>query len=180
MIIFTSDHGETLGNHRLIEKGCRFYEGLVRVPLIWSWPGHFPVGVVSDALVELTDKAPTLLELAGETVPGHMQGKSLLPILTGAASPVEHRTSVRSEYFDALLLEPDASRATMLRNRRYKLVVYHGHGLGELYDLQEDPGEFVNLWDDPAHQQVKMAMLIKSFDGLGRGGGCGDRRIGPM
>jgi arylsulfatase len=179
VIIFTSDHGETLGDHGLIEKGCRFYEGLVRVPLIWSWPGHFPAGVVSDALVELTDKAPTLLALAGEPIPAHMQGKSLLPILTGAASPAEHRTSVRSEYFDALL-EPDASRATMLRNRRYKLMVYHGHGLGELYDLQEDPGEFVNLWDDPAHQSVKMALLVESFDGLAAAVDVGTERIGPM
>lgn len=179
VVIFTSDHGETLGDHGLIQKGCRFYEGLVRVPLIWSWPGHFPPGVVSDGLVELTDKAPTLLELAGEAVPAHMQGRSLLPILTGEAGPKEHRASVRCEYFDALD-HSDHSRGTMLRNRRYKLVVYHGHGLGELYDLQEDPGEFVNLWDDPSHQSVKMEMLLESFDGLAAAVDVGTTRIGPM
>jgi arylsulfatase A-like enzyme len=91
VIIFTSDHGEMLGDHGLIQKGCRFYEGLVRVPLIWSWPGHFQQGLQSDALVELTDIAPTLLQLAGQPVPERMQGRSLLPILTGQAAPEHHR-----------------------------------------------------------------------------------------
>ena len=65
VIIFTSDHGETLGDHGLIQKGCRFYEGLVRVPLIFAWQQQFMNGLKSDALVELVDKTPTLLELAG-------------------------------------------------------------------------------------------------------------------
>ena len=85
VIIFMSDHGEMLGDHGLIQKGCRFYEGLVRVPLIWSWPGQIAAGRQYSDLVELTDIAPTLLELAGERVPDDMQGKSLLPMLTGEA-----------------------------------------------------------------------------------------------
>ena len=84
-----------LGDHGLIEKGCRFYEGLVRVPMIWSWPGHFRSGLVADALVELTDIMPTLLDLAGMDQPPHLAGKSLLPILTGQASPATHRDYVR-------------------------------------------------------------------------------------
>ena len=87
MIIFTSDHGETLGDHGLIQKGCRFYEGLVRVPLIFSLPGQFVDGLRSDALVELVDKAPTLLELADLPIPEQMHGRSLLPILSGEAEP---------------------------------------------------------------------------------------------
>jgi arylsulfatase A-like enzyme len=180
VIIFTSDHGETLGDHGLIQKGCRFYEGLVRVPLIISWPGHFQQGVVSQALVELTDLAPTLLQLAGMRVPERMQGRSLLPILTGDTSLHEHRDFVRSEYFDALQ-EPNGSYGTMYRDRRYKLVVYHGHGLGELYDLENDPGEFDNLWDDPEHQTLKCDLLWRSFDASMLGGiDVGTRRIGPM
>lgn len=180
VIIFTSDHGEMLGDHGLIQKGCRFYEGLVRVPLIISWPGQFQQGVVSKALVELTDLAPTLLDLAGMRIPERMQGRSLLPILTGQASPHEHRDFVRSEYFDALQ-EPDSSYATMYRDRRYKLVVYHGHRLGELYDLESDPGEFDNLWDDPNQQALKCDLLWRSFDASILGGiDVGTRRIGPM
>ncbi|MEZ4865355.1 MAG: sulfatase-like hydrolase/transferase [Caldilineaceae bacterium] len=179
VVIFTSDHGETLGDHGLIQKGCRFYEGLVRVPLIWSWPGHFAAGLRSDALVELTDKAPTLLALAGQTPPTYMQGRSLLPILTGEADPDHHRDFVRCEYYDALGLA-DGTFATMYRDRRYKLVLYHGHGLGELYDLEQDPHEFTNLWDEPAQQSLKLELLQRSFDAAMLAAGRGPQRIGPM
>lgn len=168
VIIFMSDHGETLGDHGLVAKGCRFYEGLVRVPLIISWPGHFPQGLVSDALVELTDVAPTLLELAGVDAPERMQGRSLLPILTEAAPPHAHRDFVRSEYYRTLnpiaQAHFEGSYATMLRDRHYKLVVYHGHDIGELFDLENDPGEFTNLWDDPDYVTVKLKLMKQSFD----------------
>jgi arylsulfatase len=179
VVLFTSDHGETLGDHGLIQKGCRFYEGLVRVPLIWSWPGVFPSGLRSDALVELTDKAPTLMELAGLEPLPEMQGRSLLPILRGEASPETHREFVRCEYFDAVD-GPDHSRATMYRDRRYKLVVYHGHNLGELYDLENDPHEFVDLWDHPDYQLLKLDLMQRSFDASMMAVDLGPRRIGPM
>lgn len=179
VVIFTSDHGEMLGDHGLIQKGCRFYEGLVRVPLILSWPGHFEQGLVSEALVELTDLAPTLLELADLAVPEHVQGQSLLPLLTGETPADHHRDFVRCEYYDALA-RPDASRGTMIRDRRYKLVVYHGHSLGELYDLEEDPEEFVNRWDDAQYQSIKLELMQRSFDALAQAVDTGSRRIGPM
>ncbi|MEM7537126.1 MAG: sulfatase-like hydrolase/transferase [Chloroflexota bacterium] len=180
IIIFTSDHGETLGDHGLIQKGCRFYEGLVRIPLIISWPERFQANVVSPALVELTDLAPTLLEAAGQSVPTHMQGRSLLPLLTGNAPLDDHRYFVRSEYFDTLD-QPAASYATMYRDRQHKLVVYHGTGLGELYDMVADPDEFENRWNDEAMMEVKMDLLLRSFDASMFGGiDVGTERIGPM
>lgn len=172
VIVFNSDHGEMLGDHGLLLKGCRFYEGLVRVPLILSWPGHFEAGLVSDALVELIDIAPTLLGLAGTSVPAGMQGRSLLPILRGEVSPHQQRAFVRCEYYRAL--NPDipernqyeGSYATMYRDNRYKIVVYHGHMQGELYDLQEDPGEFDNRWDDPAYGEIRFDLMRRNFDAL--------------
>lgn len=172
VVIFMSDHGETLGDHGLLLKGNRFYEGLVRVPLIFSWPGHFAEGLVSDALVELTDIAPTLLELAGLPPIEEAAGRSLLPILTGQADPHHHRDWVRCEYYRAL--NPDGPGrdegefnvhfGTMYRTRRHKLCVYHGHSHGELFDLENDPWEFDNLWDDPAHAQLRFDLLKASFD----------------
>ena len=179
LVLFTSDHGEMLGDHGLIQKGCRFYEGLVRVPLILAWPDHVRRGLVSDALVELTDLAPTLLQAAGLAAPEWMQGRSLLPLAAGEADPRHHRDAVWCEYFDAIDA-PDATRATMYRNQRYKLIVYHGHGLGELYDLEQDPGEFDNLWDDPAHAALKADLLLKSYAASIRAVDAGTRRIGPM
>ena len=153
VVVFTSDHGESAGDHGLTQKGCRFFDGLTRVPLIWRWPGRFVAGLRSDALVELTDIAPTLLEIAGLPVPEETQGRSLLPILRGAAPSDEHRDYVRCEYLDAVDF-PGHTRATMYRNRRWKLNVYHNHGLGELYDMQADPHEFDNLWDSPDHREL--------------------------
>jgi arylsulfatase A-like enzyme len=171
VVIFTSDHGEMLGDHGLTRKGCRFYEALVRVPLILRWPACFRSGLRSDALVELMDLAPTVLELGGLEPPEHMQARSLLPILTGRAEPDRHRDLVRCQYYSALPpreVVPDwgfeGSRATMVRDERYKLTAYHAHDLGELYDLQEDPWEFQNLWDDPAHQEQRHRLLKCCLD----------------
>ena len=122
VIIFTSDHGEALGDHGLIQKGCRFFDGLVRVPLIWSWPGAFAAGLRSPALVELTDIVPSLLDICGLTIPNYMTGRSLLPILAGRQSPERHRDFVRSEYIDALD-RPDGSVGSMYFDGRYKLVM---------------------------------------------------------
>ena len=168
LVIFTSDHGEMLGDHGLLLKGCRFYEGLVHVPLILRWPGHIAAGATTDALVELTDLAPTLLDAAGLPVPDHMAGRSLLPLLRGAAS--EHRAEVRCEYYAALrslkrnLSGWSDSRATMIRDRRYKLAVYHGHPVGELFDLQEDPDEHRNLWNEGSHAELRFDLLRRCFD----------------
>ncbi len=179
IVIFTSDHGEALGDHGLIQKGCRFYEGLVRVPLIWSWPGNFASGLRSPALVELTDIVPSLLELCDLPLPGYLSGRSLLPILTGKQSPERHRGFVRSEYIDALDL-PDGSVASMYFDGRYKLVRYHNHGLGELYDLELDPGEFVDLWDSAGHLDLKAELLQRTFDAHMLTLYPGPARMGPM
>ena len=179
VIIFTSDHGEMLGDHGLIQKGCRFYDGLVRVPLIFSWQGQFETGLKSNALVELVDKAPTLLELAGLPVPEGMHGQSLIPILRGQGNTNHHRHYVRCEYYDALD-RPDHTFATMYRDKRYKLVVYHGHQEGELYDLVDDPGEFNNLWDSQRMYDTKMELLKRSFDASMFAMDRGPKRVGPM
>ncbi|MHC4564328.1 MAG: sulfatase family protein [Planctomycetota bacterium] len=176
VVIFTSDHGEMAGDHGLNKKGCRFYEGLVRVPLIFSQPGRFKEGLRSDALVELLDIPPTLLELAGLRVPDTMHGKSLLPILTGLADPGHHRDFVRCEYYE--VLEGPRSYATMLRTRRYKMVIYHGHEPGELFDLTKDPHEFDNQWDNPAYAAVRFDLMKKSFDALAFSVDIGPKRVG--
>lgn len=184
VVIFTSDHGEMLGDHGLLYKGCRFYEGLVRVPLIFAWPGRFPGGVVREALVELTDMSASILDLAGVTPPEAFQGRTLRPLLEQAEHADEHREFVRSEYFDALdefFIQGSLSYGTMLRNDRYKLIVYHTHGLGELYDLREDPWEHHNLWDSAEHSAIKHRLLEQSFNATMRESiDPGAPRIAPM
>jgi arylsulfatase A-like enzyme len=163
IVIFSTDHGESLGDHGLTQKGCRFFDGLTRVPLIMAWPGQFRAGLRSDALVELTDVMPTLMECLGLPIPDGTQGRSLLPILRGQAPPDRHREYVRCEYYDAAAL-PNRTFGTMYREGRWKLNVYHGTGVGELYDLESDPYEFVDLWDSPEHRHVKTELMQRSFD----------------
>ena len=179
IIVFTSDHGEMLGDHALNFKGCRFYEGAVHVPLIFSWPGRFKEGLRVAGLTELTDIVPTLLEAIGLPVPDYAQGQSLYPALQGRTNPDKHRPFVRCEYFDSLK-EPHSSRGNMLRDERYKLVVYHRQPVGELYDLEEDPQEFRNLWDDPDSSRIKQRLVAQLLDDLILKGDIGAPRIGPM
>ena len=86
-----SDHGEMLGDHGLLLKGCRFYEGLVRVPLLFSWPRGLARGVESDVLLVVVDVAPTLLEITGLEPPAALHGPSLLPLLRSHEVAAAHR-----------------------------------------------------------------------------------------
>lgn len=165
LVIFMSDHGEMLGDHGLYLKGPYFYEQAIRVPLIISQPGRVLTGQSDAAWVELVDLAPTLLEAAGLTPHIGMQGKSLWSGLTGQATQDHPREDIYCEYYNAMPWhrEPQA-HATMLRDERYKLVAVHGLQLGELYDLQQDPDEQHNLWQEPSAQSIKTRMLQRLCD----------------
>src|SRR5690606_20578889 len=144
-------------------KGCRFYVGLVRVPLIFWYPSYFKENVQSDAMVELIDIVPTLLQLTGLEISDKIQGRSLLPILTGERPPDFHREYVRSEFYDAAMSDK-INYGTMYRTQKYKLVMYHGHEKGELFDMVNDPKEFYNLWDNADYSKIRFELMKKSFD----------------
>jgi len=162
IIIFMSDHGEMLGDHGIYLKGPYLYDGAVRVPLIISYPKRFVKGVRSEALVELFDIAPTILEAVGIERPAGMQARSLMPILVGETDPHTHRDSVYCEYYNAW--KHKEAFATMVRTRTHKLVLFHGTEPSELYDLEKDPCEHDNLWDDPSATKLKMEMLKLASD----------------
>ncbi len=181
IIIFTSDHGELLGDHGLIYKGCRFHEGLTHVPLLVSWPAGGVRGLLSDALVELVDLAPTILDAAGIPVPESMQGESLLPILKGERDPGTHKPYVVSEYHGAIggNAMPDQSHGAMYFDGRYKVCVYQGHEEGEIYDLAEDPGEFENLWYRKDFTEKKAGLLHRAYSAYLSTSDAGIRRTHP-
>lgn len=166
IVIFQSDHGELLGDHGVYLKGPYTYDCSLRVPLIVSWPGRFKAGLVSDAMVELLDVAPTLLEAAGEDIPRGVQGKPLTSILTGDADPGVHRPHVYAEFYERTPGRKDIPDAmlTMLRTRDAKITAYAGLDIGELYDLKADPGEHVNLWNDPKARDMKADLMERCFD----------------
>ena len=160
IVIYMSDHGEMLGDHGFYLKGPHFYDCAMRVPLIIRWPGKFKAGLKSDALVEMMDLMPSLLDAAGIPIPEGVQGRSLTPLLTGQTT--EHRESLYAEHYDSSFLYDPPPMATCVRTRRHKLTIYHTLHTGELYDLEKDPGEFRNLWNDPNSRgaQEQMAALM--------------------
>ncbi|HEY3413134.1 MAG TPA: sulfatase-like hydrolase/transferase [Armatimonadota bacterium] len=167
IVIFMSDHGELLGDHGMYLKGPHMYDCSLRVPLIFSWPGHFKAGLRSDALVELVDIVPTLLTSAGLPIPERVQGESLFDICAGTADPGRHKEQAYAEYYIGQPFHrklKEKPLLTTLRTRTAKITSYAGLEIGELYDLQSDPGEHVNLWDDPKRKALKMEMLKRCFD----------------
>ena len=169
IVIFMSDHGEMLGDHGIYLKGPYFYEPAVHVPLIIAGPKNLlRQGERIGSLTELTDISVTLLDAVGlERHPG-MQGRSLWPLISSrdvSPDPRGTRNDVYCEYYNAMPWHKGpAPQATMVRTERYKLVAFHGEPLGELYDLEADPTETVNLWNDQTYAPVKLDMLQKLCD----------------
>lgn len=163
IIIFSSDHGELLGDHGLMYKGCRFFEGLVHVPLIFSGPA-IQKGMRSNALVELIDIAPTLLDLVGAATPDRMQGRAFTGILQGTSqTPDKHKDTVFCDFNDSVGYSPvpDDTQASMTFDGRYKLILYHSHDIGELFDLATDPGEFENLFYEDTHRDLRDKFILR-------------------
>jgi arylsulfatase len=158
LVVFTSDHGEMLGDHQLMLKGPMMYEQAVRVPLILRWPDALPAGTRCPELVQWIDLAATILAATGTPGPDRGQGQDLLLLATGGASG---RGWALSEYRNSGQPYDPPVHLTMLRRHQWKLVVQHGapatdgDRTGELYDLDVDPDELRNLWDDPAHREVR-------------------------
>ena len=154
LVVFTSDHGHFLGQHGLHYKGAFHYEDMIRVPMIVRWPGHVPAGAVSEAIQSLVDYAPTFLAAAGMRIPGVMTGVSQLETWRGGQAVRDH----------AIVENHHNSTKIHLRTYvtdRYKITVYRTGDHGELFDLQEDPGEVNNLWHDPAAEALRSRMLYE-------------------
>jgi arylsulfatase len=168
MVVFTSDHGEMLGDHQLMLKGPFMYDCAVKVPLIVRWPGCSTPGSRRTELVQWVDLAPTFLDAAGLTRPDAMQGESLLPLLDDTAT--SWRDWAVCHYRNSGNPYPEPVHVTMLRRGRYKVVVHHGapasarERAGELYDLDADPQELTNLWGHPRYQNVKLRLQESLLD----------------
>ena len=166
LIVYHGDHGDLLGDHGIFGKGPYLYEGAVRVPLIMSWPDGLSKGKRSDALVELVDLVPTLCELLDVEIPRGVQGRSLVPVMTGQCADSTHRDGVISEHYAGPVgedAENTGKAITMWRDARYKVIVHHHEPFVELYDLKDDPDEFVNLAQDPAHAALRDRLVSQCF-----------------
>ncbi len=153
LVIFTTDHGHFLGQHGLIAKGAFHYEDMLRTPMIVRYPGRTPESVVSGALQSQVDFAPTFLSAAGIDVPGYMQGVDQLEVWRGRAEKARDHIIVENRH------EPTLVHLRTYVDERYKMTVYRDRPYGEMFDLQEDPGEVRNLWDEPDSAELKCELL---------------------
>ncbi|MBK9082731.1 MAG: alkaline phosphatase family protein [Rhizobiales bacterium] len=172
MIVFTSDHGDYLGDHWLGEKDL-FHDCSARIPLIVMDPSRAadPTrGRAVDALVEAIDLAPTFVERFGGTPARHVfEGHSLAPLLRGQASALPRACAI-SEYDYSMLearrtlgLKPHEARLFMAFDGRWKYV-HAAPFRPMLFDLERDPQELVDLGADPAHEGERTRLKDLVFD----------------
>lgn len=174
MIVFTSDHGDYLGDHWLGEKEL-FHEESVRVPLLVYDPrdaADATRGTVCNELVEAIDLVPTFIEATGAApAPHRLEGRSLMPLLRGE-TPVDWRDSVFSEidyaFYTAretLDLGPSDARGYMIRTNDWKYVHFKGFP-PQLFNLAADPDEFVDLGRSPDHEKIRQDMHNRLLERL--------------
>ena len=149
LVVYTSDHGEMLGEHGWWWKST-FHEAAVRVPLLWSWPGRAPAGRRVEANVSLLDLGPTLLESAGlPALPG-VSGSSFTGRLAGSG---DGEDTVWAEHAQPAGPSGKVSVGRMVKSGPWKYVYWH-EASEELFHLDEDPGERRNRAGDPACAEV--------------------------
>ena len=160
IVIFTSDHGDFMGDHQLMLKGAIHYQGLVRVPFIWFDPHDPAGGRRSSDLLGTIDIASTVLDRAGLGGFNGMQGRSMLPAIANADPQPRARFLIEEESSRLQMGFAERIRLRTVVTDRYRLSTYAGVPWGELYDLREDPDEDINRWNDPAYGGVQMELLF--------------------
>ena len=153
LILFSTDHGAYLGDFALIDKGQYIHEALMRIPFLAKPPIAGYKARRESALVCSVDIAATCISAAGGTVPDYVASRDL-SIYWESSSDVDDRDDVYME----------AGGIHCIRDRRWKYAYYAGRDYGELYDLENDPAEKLNLWDSPDLRDLKKAMKSRLLD----------------
>lgn len=155
LIVFTSDHGDCLGDHGYWFKSMVTYDESMRVPLLASCPGLLPENQTNGSIHGLLDLFPTFLDLAGIPIPTFLEGRNQSetwknPSETSSGNVVVEEKPFRTEWNKRVLVTPE-----------YVFAFYAHREYGELYDKVKDPHRLHNLWDDPEHQQVRQSLLAQ-------------------
>ncbi len=162
LVVFTTDHGDQMGAHRMVEKGPYAYEESWRLPMVAAHPACQAPGSVCSEFVYLHDLFPTFLEVAGQPMPKEPDSQSILANILGQDIPTG-RDSVYGAFAGHLFPAP----LRFVRTATHKLV-YNRTQIGELYDLCADPQELHNLIDAPEAAAVKEDLLQRMHDHMVR------------
>jgi arylsulfatase A-like enzyme len=175
IVMYTSDQGFFLGDHGWYDK--RFmYEESLRMPFIVRYPRAITPGSVTADFALNVDFAETFLDYAGIDIPEYMQGTSLRPVMEGS-TPENWQSAVYYRYWEHLSAPHKVGAHYGLRTERYKLIYYYGKSLGasntsnetrepewELFDLEVDPHEMNNVYDDPAYNEMMKELKDALYD----------------
>lgn len=164
LVVYASDHGDHVGERGLWWKHT-FYEESVKVPLLMRLPGVIPAGEVREEVVNLVDLSQTMVEALGGTPLPHADGRSFWALAQDRATPWQNETF--SEYCTDAVPAWTGRRAVqqrMIRSGAHKLVFYDSEPL-QLFDLDADPDETVNLADDPAYFALRDKLLARLTEG---------------
>jgi uncharacterized sulfatase len=155
IVVFTTDHGHFFGQHGLQAKGGFHYEDLIKLPFIVRYPNKIPSGSVSPAMQSLVDLAPTFLSFCDIPIPSTMTGSDQKLVWLG------EREQARDHVICEFRHEATTIHQKTYVDKRYKITVYYNQSYGELFDLQNDPLEVKNLWNDPTYSNLKSTLLLK-------------------
>jgi arylsulfatase A-like enzyme len=161
IVVYTSDQGFYLGEHGWFDK--RFmYEESFRTPMLMRYPKEIKAGTVVDQLIQNLDFAPTFLDYAGTEIPGDVQGESFRDVLSGKNDA--WRDAIYYTYYE-YPGEHNVQRHHGVRTDRYKLIhFYYDSDTWELYDLQKDPSEMNNLYNNADYSDVQEEMHRKLIE----------------
>lgn len=163
VVVFMSDHGDFMGDHGLLFKGPLHYRSLIRMPFIWR-DLTAPSNERRSQLASAIDFAPTVLARAGVAPDYGQQGIDLSQAIHDAAAPTRDAVLIEEESHRSLPGAKGPSKVRSLVTPRWRLSVHAGEAWGELYDLDEDPDETVNRWDDPGAASVRAELLWRLAD----------------
>jgi arylsulfatase A-like enzyme len=157
MVVFTADHGDMVGAHRMWLKGWMPYEECYRVPLIVRWPGKIKPGSRSSALVQTHDLAHTYTAVTGAATLPFADGRSLLPVLQ-SPTRTNWTDQILCAYYGGEFLYTQRIAIT----DRFKYV-FNGFDFDEMYDLKDDPDEMRNIADDADHSKQVDEMRARIY-----------------
>ena len=152
LIVYTSDHGDMVGEHGLWWKHV-FYEESAKVPLIMSWAGQIEPGQQCDRVVSALDVNATILDALNAPPLPNSPGRSLLPLIQDDVGSVEWDDVAYTEYCADQFAPVDECFLRMVRQDEWKLVYYHGYE-PQLFNLKDDPDELIDRADDPGCKSI--------------------------
>jgi arylsulfatase A-like enzyme len=162
IVIFTTDHGEYMGANGLMAKGGFLWEEFVNLPFVIRYPKEVTAGLRSEALFSFVDIVPTLLDYAGIDQHGLApDGISQRKVFNGTEDHLRTALTILHPSQGDSSMAPDQHA---LITEEWKLVYYAGDPNGELYNLEDDPKELNNLYNQPEAQEIQRSLILRLLD----------------